>query len=203
MNTGSGADRSTAGVDGHRRAGRLRGVPATVLAGPAMIGVVLLWGLGPPVSKLISAPALVAVFCRMWFSVPVLLVWLYASGNRLSVPLLRLTAPAGVVFGINMCFVFTAFHHASIATLSVMSALQPGVVLLVAGPLLGERPTSWHRSWTAVGIGGAVLVILAATGKVGVWGWIGLLPLATGALGWCPPYSLLGINTCKNRNLPG
>ena len=49
---------------------------------------------------------------------------------------------------------------------------------------------------------GAVLVILAATGQIGVWGWIGLLPLATGALGWCPPYSILGINTCKNRNLP-
>ena len=44
---------------------------------------------------------------------------------------------------------------------------------------------------------GAVLVILAATGQVGAWGWIGLLPLATGSLGWCPPYSLLGINTCK------
>mgnify|MGYP000090006877 FL=1 len=47
---------------------------------------------------------------------------------------------------------------------------------------------------------GAVLVVLAATGQVGAWGWIGLLPLATGSLGWCPPYSLLGINTCKNRN---
>mgnify|MGYP000685681624 FL=1 len=49
---------------------------------------------------------------------------------------------------------------------------------------------------------GAVLVALAATGQVGVWGWIGLLPLATGLIGWCPPYSLLGINTCKNRTLP-
>lgn len=49
---------------------------------------------------------------------------------------------------------------------------------------------------------GAVLVALAATGQVGVWGWIGLLPLATGLIGWCPPYSLLGINTCRNRNLP-
>ena len=49
---------------------------------------------------------------------------------------------------------------------------------------------------------GAVLVILAATGQVGAWGWIGLLPLATGLMGWCPPYSLLGINTCSNRNLP-
>lgn len=49
---------------------------------------------------------------------------------------------------------------------------------------------------------GAVLVVLAATGQVGAWGWLGLLPLATGSLGWCPPYSLLGINTCGNRNLP-
>jgi hypothetical protein len=49
---------------------------------------------------------------------------------------------------------------------------------------------------------GAVLLILAITGQIGAWGWIGLLPLATGAMGWCPPYSILGINTCKNRNLP-
>ena len=48
---------------------------------------------------------------------------------------------------------------------------------------------------------GAVLVVLAATGQVGVWGWLGLVLLATGLLGWCPPYSLLGINTCKNRNV--
>jgi hypothetical protein len=48
---------------------------------------------------------------------------------------------------------------------------------------------------------GAVLVVLAVTGQVGAWGWIGLLPLATGLIGWCPPYGLLGINTCKNRNV--
>ncbi len=49
---------------------------------------------------------------------------------------------------------------------------------------------------------GAVLILLAATGQVGAWGWIGLLPLATGLMGWCPPYGLLGINTCRNRNTP-
>jgi O-antigen ligase len=47
---------------------------------------------------------------------------------------------------------------------------------------------------------GVVLVTLAATGTVGLWGWLGLVPLATGLLGWCPPYTLLGINTCKNKN---
>lgn len=46
-------------------------------------------------------------------------------------------------------------------------------------------------------VAGLVLVTLAATGQVGIWGWLGVLPLATGLIGWCPPYSLLGINTCK------
>mgnify|MGYP006371924983 FL=1 len=48
---------------------------------------------------------------------------------------------------------------------------------------------------------GVILVALAATGTVGIWGWLGLVPLATGLLGWCPPYTLLGISTCKNKNI--
>jgi hypothetical protein len=43
---------------------------------------------------------------------------------------------------------------------------------------------------------GLVLIVLAATGTVGVWGYIGVVPLVTGAIGLCPLYSLLGISTC-------
>lgn len=46
---------------------------------------------------------------------------------------------------------------------------------------------------------GAVLVGLAATGTVGVWGWIGVVPLATGLIGFCPIYPLLGLNTCPMK----
>ncbi|MEY4758253.1 MAG: hypothetical protein RJA34_3151 [Pseudomonadota bacterium] len=46
---------------------------------------------------------------------------------------------------------------------------------------------------------GVVLVGLAATGTIGAWGWLGLVPLATGAAGWCPPYALLGWNTCSTK----
>lgn len=48
----------------------------------------------------------------------------------------------------------------------------------------------------AIGLG---LVAAAATGTIGVWGWLGVLPLATGAVGWCPPYALLGFNTCPAK----
>jgi len=47
---------------------------------------------------------------------------------------------------------------------------------------------------------GLVLVGLAATGTVGWWGWLGLVPLATGALGWCPPYAIFGFNTCSMKS---
>ncbi len=46
---------------------------------------------------------------------------------------------------------------------------------------------------------GLVLLGLAATGAVGVWGWIGLVPLATGLLGSCPLYTVLGFNTCPMK----
>ena len=45
-------------------------------------------------------------------------------------------------------------------------------------------------------VAGLVLIALAATGLVGAWGWIGIVPLLTGAIGFCPVYPLLGMNTC-------
>jgi membrane protein implicated in regulation of membrane protease activity len=44
---------------------------------------------------------------------------------------------------------------------------------------------------------GLALVAAAATGTLGVWAWLGLLPLATGLMGWCPPYAMFGFNTCS------
>jgi hypothetical protein len=46
-------------------------------------------------------------------------------------------------------------------------------------------------------VAGGVLVALTVTGNVGAWGWIGIVPLLTGAVGMCPLYSVFGINTCR------
>lgn len=43
---------------------------------------------------------------------------------------------------------------------------------------------------------GLVLVGATVAGMLPVWGYIGIVPLATGLMGWCPLYPLLGINTC-------
>jgi hypothetical protein len=49
-------------------------------------------------------------------------------------------------------------------------------------------------------LAGLVLVGLAATGTVGWWGWIGVVLLVTGAIGWCPLYTVLGIKTCAIKH---
>ena len=45
-------------------------------------------------------------------------------------------------------------------------------------------------------LAGLVLIALAATGTVGWWGWLGVIPLMTGLFRTCPAYSMLGVNTC-------
>lgn len=46
-------------------------------------------------------------------------------------------------------------------------------------------------------LAGLVLITLAVTGTVGMWGWIGVIPLFTGIVGFCPAYALFGMNTCN------
>ena len=43
---------------------------------------------------------------------------------------------------------------------------------------------------------GVALIGLAATGTVGLWGYLGVVPLFTGLFRFCPLYPLIGLNTC-------
>lgn len=43
---------------------------------------------------------------------------------------------------------------------------------------------------------GLALIGLAVTERIGPWGYVGVVPLITGAIGMCPLYTMLGINTC-------
>lgn len=49
-------------------------------------------------------------------------------------------------------------------------------------------------------VAGLVLIGLTLNGNIGVWGWLGLVLVATGAIGWCPPYALFGWSTCATKN---
>lgn len=46
---------------------------------------------------------------------------------------------------------------------------------------------------------GVVLIALVFVGPQIVWGWVGIVPILTALVGYCPAYSLLGIKTCKTH----
>jgi len=47
-------------------------------------------------------------------------------------------------------------------------------------------------------IAGLAILSLAFVGPQSAWAYLGIVPLATGVIGWCPPYALFGFSTCKN-----
>jgi len=47
-------------------------------------------------------------------------------------------------------------------------------------------------------IAGIAILSLAFVGPQSPWAYLGIIPLATGLMGWCPAYALLGISTCRN-----
>ena len=46
---------------------------------------------------------------------------------------------------------------------------------------------------------GLALIALTWAGTIGVWGWIGVVPLLTAALGFCPLYTMLGFSSCPMK----
>ncbi|MFM2112406.1 MAG: hypothetical protein RLZZ271_1066 [Pseudomonadota bacterium] len=46
---------------------------------------------------------------------------------------------------------------------------------------------------------GLVLIALAVTGTVGVWGYIGIVPILTGFFRFCPAYMPFGISSCSTK----
>lgn len=47
---------------------------------------------------------------------------------------------------------------------------------------------------------GIALIGLTLAGVIGAWGWIGIVPLATAAMGFCPLYTVLGFSTCPVKS---
>lgn len=49
-------------------------------------------------------------------------------------------------------------------------------------------------------VAGLVLISLVFVGPKTVWGWIGVVPLLTALIGYCPAYSIFGLSTCPMKS---
>jgi drug/metabolite transporter (DMT)-like permease len=150
-----------------------RGAAAIVLA-------VVAWAFGPILIKKIGLPNLVLAFWRLWLGFGVLAVAHAVNGGRIRGAALRRSALGGVFFGLNVALFTAAVQRTSVAEVTLVSSFQPVLVLLLAGPLFGERPGRREVLLIAASLVG-VGVFEAGAMQGPVWSLSGYL-FAVGAL---------------------
>ena len=136
--------------------------PQHELALLACVAAVIAWSVGPLFVAGITAPSIAFTPIRLLLSVPVMTLSAYMSGGRLSVDMVKKCFVPGVLFAASMLSGFMSFQHTSIANATLISALQPVLMLLVAPRLFGERPTVLRICMSVVALGGVSMVVLAA-----------------------------------------
>jgi drug/metabolite transporter (DMT)-like permease len=129
----------------------------------AVVVAVTAWGFGPLLVNGISASATTVVFWRMLIAQPVMITVAYLTGGRLSWAMLRRAAITGACFASTIVLSFQSFRETSIVNATLIPALQPALILLVAGRLFGERRTRTEIGFAALALAGAIVVVLGAS----------------------------------------
>lgn len=112
------------------------------------------WGVAAVFVVLAHEPPLLVSEYRLAVAAIMLVLAVVLTRRRLWLVDLRLVVLGGVLLGADMACFFTAIERTSIADASVISALQPALVMLVARPLFKERVHAVDVAWTAVAIAG-------------------------------------------------
>lgn len=131
----------------------------------AATAAVVVWGATSVLIKQVDGVSGLGVACyRIWLGAIVVAVAFVASGGRLTWQLLRTSFLGGVAFTADLVLFFSAVQETSIANATVIGALQPLLVLLVASRLFGERARLVEIVWGGVALGGTALVVLGGDG---------------------------------------
>ena len=131
----------------------------------AVCVAVSFWGYSAVAIKAVSASGAVTAFYRLWFAIPIL--WIFVLSTRDVRGFTRQRSwllgslVGGALFATHQLFFFTAVNLTSIANVTIIGALQPVLVMVVAARVFAE-PASWA-------VVGASLMAIAGTTLV-VWG---------------------------------
>jgi drug/metabolite transporter (DMT)-like permease len=140
-----------------KRERRPEGATAGLVA--VILGTVA-WGCTGIFVKEIRLAALPITFYRLWLGAVLLGALLLVRRRPLSLQVLLRSGPAGLFLAADIALFFSALKLTSVAVATVIGALQPALVLVVAGRFFGER-VGWRVvTWTLVSIVGIAAVAL-------------------------------------------
>lgn len=151
--------------------------------GLALIGAALAvtaWGSAGVVIRHIDMGGLAIAVYRFWIYAIALMIFMGIRGTWVSVRIMRHTLAGGIALGADVALFFSAVKETTIVNATVIGALQPIVVGIVAWRFFGERIRGRDAGLGGVAIVAVVVVVAAGTGRP-EWNITGDL-LAVGAL---------------------
>jgi drug/metabolite transporter (DMT)-like permease len=152
--------------------------------GIAAVGIsVAGWSVANTIPKLIHLQAVGFSFYRLWLGALVMGAVLIGARRRLTWRQFRASAPGGVLFGVIIALFVAALRRTGVADVLVIGALQPGLTLIVAGRLFGERVTSRDVLWTSVATVGVFVSVLGSS-RNPIWSIQGDLLAAAAVVLW-------------------
>lgn len=127
----------------------------------AATAAVVVWGFSSVAIKQVDGLNGVGVACyRIWLGAAVVTAVFLARGGRITRRLLRDSFLGGLTFTVDLVLFFCAVQITSVANATIIGALQPVIVLAIAGPLFGERARASEVGWGVVAIAGTAIVVL-------------------------------------------
>lgn len=133
----------------------------------AAIIAVTAWGVGPIFNKAVSVGTPSIVFYRMLLGVPMMVAMAYLTGGGLTRDLMRRTALPGVLFAFSFLSGFASLRMTSIANATLITTLQPVLILFVAPKMFGEKIRLKQLGLSSVSMVGVLTVVLAAASTSG------------------------------------
>lgn len=156
--------------------------------GMATLGITLAaWSFGPTLSARVTTYPLVSAFVRMVGAATLQWLLVLVAGIAPSREMLKRAFVPGALFCLNNVLFFVAIRNANVASATLLTSLQPVVVLFVAKPLFGEVIRLWQVICTTVALGGAALAVLGANaaGRSQPTSWLGGLAAIGSMFAFC------------------
>jgi drug/metabolite transporter (DMT)-like permease len=157
-----------------------KGLRSSTTGSAAVLLAVLAWSFSNTLVKVSHLPALTFAFWRLWMGAAVLLAATGLARRPLTWEIVRRPAPGGILLGAEIALFFSAIKRTSIVDVTIIAALQPALVLIVAGPLFGEHVTRREVLLTLASVAG-VAIVAKGSESTSAWSLAGDL-LAAGSL---------------------
>ena len=120
------------------------------------------WGLSGVISKHIDMGGIAIAAYRFVAYFLALSIFMHLRGTRITVRMLRLSLWGGLALGVDVALFFSAVKHTSVANATIIGALQPVLVAIVAHRFFGERIRPRDMGFGAIALVGVVVVVLNA-----------------------------------------